>query len=146
MDILLENPLIVAAIIWVISAIFSKISKKQKEEQEKQRQPKPQKQSSPDRQLEKRRKDVKQTVSETNQNVQDIYTAAKERAGQDLFPKIEEYSKNKKAMSKPKKKRVNTSSTELLSFQRNSAIQGVIWSEILGEPKAKKNTSRHSRR
>ncbi|ASB61622.1 hypothetical protein SC22_09150 [Bacillus sp. A053] len=128
MEDLLTNPLIIAAIIGIISAIFGKKSKEEKQNSQKRKIPQqvqtasPQKKQSkeeapapiPNR-MEQARREAEERRRETERNLKGLerdLTAAKQKAV---------YTKQK-----------------MLQVNKDTVVQGIVLGEVFGPPRAKK--------
>ncbi len=141
------NPLVWAIIVGLITKLFfskdedSNKKKEQTNNKPKQKLPKPV-MTTVERPKEKREKSItKQTVMQAYEKMQKA--------------EVGNYQKNKNAAQKVREqsnKRVKQNNSPVkdnrLKVDRRNAIQGVIWSEILGPPRSKKphytRNKRHS--
>ncbi|QQF61373.1 hypothetical protein I9X38_12870 [Bacillus mojavensis] len=130
MEDILTNPLVIAAIIGIISTIFGKVKKEEEKNNQNQKRKKPQtmkpasvqnKQSAeetpapiPNR-LEQMRQEAEDRRKETERNLKGLerdLTAAKQKAV---------YTKQK-----------------LLQVNKDTVVQGIVLGEVFGPPRAKK--------
>ncbi|MEC2076514.1 hypothetical protein [Metabacillus fastidiosus] len=146
---LLTNPLIIGAIIWFVSKIFT--GRKQEEENKRKERPiqVPNQQERPkpvfttaDRETERRNR---KEAAAPPEPVQEAYEQVRERMRQ-----REASNRTKETVSRlnqPRKPLLNESKkdNEMLSFNKKTVVQAVIYSEILGKPRSKSQhfTRRH---
>lgn len=158
---LLSNPIVWAFLVWVFSRLFT--SKKKEEKSPPQRTPRPEKPANSRPPERSKPKPVITTVehearkkkTQTLQTVQEAYEKMKagavekpERIELVETDKRQPHRQAPKEVPFPKVNR-NVKQSHLL-VDGNKAVQGVIWSEILGAPRAKNphytRNRRHSSR
>lgn len=130
---ILTNPLVIAAVIGIISAIFGKKNKDEKrppgtrpgDQAKKQDQKQPQKEHKPEAEelpavseenpFEQKRREAEKPLAETEQ----------------MFNGLEHKLTSARARNASLKK-------SALKINKETAVQGIIFSEVLGPPRAKK--------
>lgn len=153
MDILFENPLLIAIIIGIVSAIFGKVGKQEENEQKNQqnkpapqRNPASQKQTtstSPDPVVTDQLDDFGDVhdhggMKKKSQSLQDRYTdtlAKMEERKKDLnneFQSLENQLKRSKATAAEVKPKI------VEKLNQDTIVRGMILGEVFGEPRAKK--------
>ncbi|KAA6482147.1 hypothetical protein [Bacillus swezeyi] len=141
LDILFDNPIIMAAVIGIISVIFNKIGKNDESEEKNRKpaseRPKTQAPKQPEKRRQTAGKAAPQPAAMKKSN--DLVTEL-ERIKADAersMPAVERSIKKKSSqMMKPKK--------ELLDMNKNTVVQGIVLGEVFGPPRARKphNTMR----
>ncbi|WP_243386279.1 hypothetical protein [Bacillus kexueae] len=126
-DILFENPLIIALLIWMLSSLFG--GKKKSEEQEVRRsKPQVKKQEVP-----KEVQVTKQVAEQTNikSEIEKRYEELKNRqnSSERLVPQKQPIRITKQS---------ERSKTKKTKLDLRSPVQGIVWSEILREPRSKR--------
>ncbi|MDQ0231594.1 hypothetical protein [Metabacillus malikii] len=133
---LLSNPLIWGAIIWLFSRLFvgkgeeDQNQNKTNKPRQQIEQPKPKESSAEP----KRRKQELQTVQEAYEKLKTLSTDVTERSRRSNEGR-EQRNVQKRQETVPKVDR--HVSRDFLSINKKKAAEGVIWSEILGPPRAK---------
>ena len=148
MDILFENPLLIAIIIGIISAIFGKIGK-QEENEQKNRQQKP----APQKKAEQTRPDPVKTdqlddfgdvhdhggmKKQGSQSLQDRYTATLAEMEERKSELNKEFKSLERQLTRPKASSAEMKPHVIDKLNQNTVVQGMLLGEVFGEPRAKK--------
>lgn len=134
---ILTNPLVIAAVIGIISAIFGKKSKDEKQGAKKR--PVPQAQKQP---AEQHKPEEVPVVSEENPFEQ------KRREAENRLAETKQTFKGLERELTVVRSRNASLKKNVLKVNKDTAVQGVIFGEVLGPPRAKKphNTMRSIRK
>ena len=147
MDILFENPLLIAIIIGIISAVFGKIGK-QEENEQKNRQQKP----APQKKAEQTRPDPVKTdqlddfgdvhdhggmKKQGSQSLQDRYTATLAEMEERKSELNKEFKSLERQLTRPKASSAEMKPHVIDKLNQNTVVQGMLLGEVFGEPRAK---------
>ncbi|MGE6629256.1 hypothetical protein [Bacillus sp. NPDC077027] len=145
MDILFNNPLLIALIIGIISAVFGKIGKQEENEQQ---QPKPSTQRKPTtQQTQSKRPDPVST--DQLDDFGDVHDHGGMNKGSDRYSetlaKMEErkselsneYVALERQLTRPKSSPAQTNRV-VNQLNQDTVVQGMILGEVFGEPRSKK--------
>ncbi|MGG1338124.1 hypothetical protein ABE196_16925 [Bacillus subtilis] len=128
MEDLLTNPLIIAAIIGIISAIFGKKSKEEKQNSQKRKKPQHVQSASP------QKKQSKEAAPAPIPN-------RMEQARWEAEERRRETARNLKGLERDlaaaKQKTVYTKQ-KMLQVNKDTVVQGIVLGEVFGPPRAKK--------
>ncbi|QRF31005.1 hypothetical protein [Bacillus safensis] len=151
MDILFENPLLIAIIIGIISAVFGKIGKQEEnEEQNQQKKPAPQrkpvsqKQTSPDPVVTDQLDDFGDVhdhggmKKKTSQSLQDRYTSTLAEMEERKNELNKEFQSLERELTRPKAASAEVKPKIIEKLNQDTIVQGMILGEVFGEPRAKK--------
>ncbi|MED1748888.1 MULTISPECIES: hypothetical protein [Bacillus] len=155
MDILFENPLLIAIIIGIISAVFGKIGKQEENEQKNQqnksapqRKPMPQnqqtKQKSPDLVVTDQLDDFGDVhdhggmKKNTSQSLQDRYTDTLAEMEERKSELNKEFQSLERQLTRPKASAVEMKPHIIDKLNQNTVVQGMLLGEVFGAPRAKK--------
>ncbi|KIL16152.1 hypothetical protein AAZR19_05515 [Bacillus sp. Je.9.29.b] len=151
MDILFENPLLIAIIIGIISAVFGKIGKQEEnEEQNQQKKPAPQrkqvpqKQTSPDPVVTDQLDDFGDVhdhggmKKKTSQSLQDRYTATLAEMEERKNELNKEFQSLERELTRPKAASAEEKPKIIEKLNQDTIVQGMLLGEVFGEPRAKK--------
>ncbi|MFS8302054.1 MULTISPECIES: hypothetical protein [Bacillus] len=151
MDILFENPLLIAIIIGIISAVFGKIGKQEENEQKNQqnkpapqRKPVPQKQTSPDPVVTDQLDDFGDVhdhggmKKQGSQSLQDRYTATLAEMEERKSELNKEFQSLERELTRPKAASAGMKPKMIEKLNQDTVVQGMILGEVFGEPRAKK--------
>lgn len=154
MDILFENPLLIAIIIGIISAVFGKIGKQEEKEQKNQqskpapqRKPVPQKQTkqtSPDPVVTDQLNDFGDVhdhggmKKQGSQSLQDRYTATLAEMEERKSELNKEFQSLERELTRPKAASAGMKPKMIEKLNQDTVVQGMILGEVFGEPRAKK--------
>ncbi|MEH7693738.1 hypothetical protein [Bacillus altitudinis] len=151
MDILFENPLLIAIIIGIISAVFGKIGKQEENEQKNQqnkpapqRKPVPQKQTSPDPVVTDQLDDFGDVhdhggmKKQGSQSLQDRYTATLAEMEERKSELNKEFQSLERELTRPKAASAEMKPKIIEKLNQDTVVQGMILGEVFGEPRAKK--------
>ncbi|GLF89773.1 hypothetical protein Saga11_10320 [Bacillus safensis] len=152
MDILFENPLLIAIIIGIISAVFGKIGKEENEQKNQQKKPAPQRKPMPQKQTKQTSSDPVLTdqlddfgdvhdhggmKKKTSQSLQERYTATLAEMEERKSELNKEFQSLERELTRPKASaEVRPKIIEKLN--QDTIVQGMILGEVFGEPRAKK--------
>ncbi|MBU8691743.1 hypothetical protein [Bacillus altitudinis] len=153
MDILFENPLLIAIIIGIISAVFGKIGKQEENEQKNQqnkpapqRKPVPQKQTkqtSPDQVVTDQLDDFGDVhdhggmKKQGSQSLQDRYTATLAEMEERKSELNKEFKSLERQLTRPKASSAEMKPHVIDKLNQNTVVQGMLLGEVFGEPRAK---------
>ena len=154
MDILFENPLLIAIIIGIISAVFGKIGKQEENEQKNQqnkpvpqRKPVPQKQTkqtSPDPVVTDQLDDFGDVhdhggmKKQGSQSLQDRYTATLAEMEERKSELNKEFQLLERELTRPKAASAGMKPKMIEKLNQDTVVEGMILGEVFGEPRAKK--------
>ncbi|UUD41472.1 hypothetical protein [Bacillus pumilus] len=155
MDILFENPLLIAIIIGIISAVFGKIGKQEENEQKNQqnksapqRKPMPHnqqtKQKSPDLVVTDQLDDFGDVhdhggmKKNTSQSLQDRYTDTLAEMEERKSELNKEFQSLERQLTRPKASAVEMKPHIIDKLNQNTVVQGMLLGEVFGAPRAKK--------
>jgi len=154
LDILFENPLLIAIIIGIISAVFGKIGKQEENEQKNQqnkpapqRKPVPQKQTkqtSPDSVVTDQLDDFGDVhdhggmKKQGSQSLQDRYTATLAEMEERKSELNKEFQSLERELTRPKAASAGMKPKMIEKLNQDTVVQGMILGEVFGEPRAKK--------
>ncbi|AOZ89990.1 hypothetical protein BK049_15590 [Bacillus xiamenensis] len=154
MDILFENPLLIAIIIGIISAVFGKIGKQEEnEEKSRQNKPAPQRKPMPERQAEQTSPDPVVTdqlddfgdvhdhggmKKKTSQSLQDRYTDTLAKMEERKSELNREFQSLERQLKRPKAASAEVKPKIIEKLNQDTVVQGMILGEVFGEPRAKK--------
>ncbi|WMT30523.1 hypothetical protein RE735_08350 [Bacillus aerius] len=144
MDILFENPLLIAIIIGIISAVFGKIGKQEENEQNNRKQnPAPQKKAEQTRPAPVKTDQLDDfgdvhdhggMKKQGSQSLQDRYTATLERKRE----LNNEFQSLERELTRPKAASAGMKPKIIEKLNQDTVVQGMILGEVFGEPRAKK--------
>ncbi|MEC1664265.1 hypothetical protein [Bacillus halotolerans] len=130
MEDILTNPLVIAAIIGIISTIFGKVKKEEEKNNQNQKRKKPQKMKPASVQN-------KQSAEETPAPIPNRL----EQMRQEAEDRRKETERNLKGLERDltaaKHKSVYTKQ-KLLQVNKDTVVQGIVLGEVFGPPRAKK--------
>ncbi|PCK20746.1 hypothetical protein CEY02_11505 [Bacillus pumilus] len=149
MDILFENPLLIAIIIGIISVVFGKIGKQ--EEKEQTNKPTPQRQSMPQKQTEQTSREPVVTdqlddfgdvhdhsrMEKTSQSLQDRYTDTLAKMEERKSELSKEFQSLERELTSPKASAPEMKPHIIEKLNQNAVVQGMLLGEVFGEPRAK---------
>lgn len=150
MDILFENPLLIAIIIGIISAVFGKIGKQEEKEQDnRQHKPAPQNKPMPQKKAENpvstdRLDDFGDVhdhggmKKQGSQSLQDRYTATLAEMEERKSELNKEFKSLERQLTKPKASAAEMKPHVIDKLNQNTVVQGMLLGEVFGEPRAKK--------
>ncbi|MGN7279565.1 hypothetical protein ACTHP2_00230 [Bacillus altitudinis] len=154
MDILFENPLLIAIIIGIISAIFGKIGKQEENEQKNQQnKPAPQRKPVPQKQTKQTSPDPVVTdqlddfgdvhdhggmQKQGSQSLQDRYTATLAEMEERKSELNKEFQSLERELTRPKAASAGMKPKMIEKLNQDTVVQGMILGEVFGEPRAKK--------
>ncbi|WP_342461809.1 hypothetical protein [Bacillus sp. FSL R5-0286] len=154
MDILFENPLLIAIIIGIISAIFGKIGKQEENEQKNQQnKPAPQRKPVPQKQTKQTSPDPVVTdqlddfgdvhdhggmKKQGSQSLQDRYTATLAEMEERKSELNKEFQSLERELTRPKVASAGMKPKMIEKLNQDTVVQGMILGEVFGEPRAKK--------
>ncbi|MGG1697334.1 hypothetical protein [Bacillus zhangzhouensis] len=155
MDILFENPLLIAIIIGIISAIFGKIGKQEENEQKNQQnKPAPQRKPMPQKQQTKQKSpdpvaadqlddfgdvhDHGGMKKKTSQSLQDRYTDTLAEMEERKSELSREFQSLERQLTRPKSASAEVKPKIIEKLNQDTVVQGMILGEVFGEPRAKK--------
>ncbi|MGT8903266.1 hypothetical protein ACSUUJ_01140 [Bacillus safensis] len=154
MDILFENPLLIAIIIGIISAVFGKIGKQEEnEEHNQQKKPAPQRKQEPQKQTKQTSPDPVVTdqlddfgdvhdhggmKKKTSQSLQDRYTATLAEMEERKNELNKEFQSLERELTRPKAASAEMRPKFIEKLNQDTIVQGMILGEVFGEPRAKK--------
>ncbi|MGG2185589.1 hypothetical protein ABFY55_15630 [Bacillus altitudinis] len=154
MDILFENPLLIAIIIGIISAIFGKIGKQEENEQKNQQnKPAPQRKPVPQKQTKQTSPDPVVTdqlddfgdvhdhggmKKQGSQSLQDRYTATLAEMEERKSQLNKEFQSLERELTRPKAASAGMKPKMIEKLNQDTVVQGMILGEVFGEPRAKK--------
>lgn len=154
MDILFENPLLIAIIIGIISAVFGKIGKQEEKEQKNQQsKPAPQRKPVPQKQTKQTSPDPVVTdqlddfgdvhdhggmKKQGSQSLQDRYTATLAEMEERKSELNKEFQSLERELTRPKAASVGMKPKMIEKLNQDTVVQGMILGEVFGEPRAKK--------
>ncbi|MGX9291336.1 hypothetical protein ACSLGF_08925 [Bacillus sp. A015] len=153
MDILFENPLLIAIIIGIISAVFGKIGKQEENEQKNQQnKPAPQRKPMPQKQQTKQKSpdlvvtdhdfgdvhDHGGMKKNTSQSLQDRYTDTLAEMEERKSELNKEFQSLERQLTRPKASAVEMKPHIIDKVNQNTVVQGMLLGEVFGEPRAKK--------
>ncbi|MDM5298791.1 hypothetical protein QUF51_11505 [Bacillus pumilus] len=150
MDILFENPLLIAMIIGIISAVFGKIGKQEEKEQNKpapQREPMPQKQTASSTHPHPVRTDQLDDfgdvhdhggMKKTSESLQDRYSDTLAKMDERKSKLQEEFQLLERQLTRPKATAAEVKPEVIEKINQNTVVQGMILGEVFGEPRSKK--------
>ncbi|MCM3442076.1 hypothetical protein [Metabacillus halosaccharovorans] len=159
---IISNPIVWAFLVWLFSRLFTNKSNKEEDKQKVPNQPKTRQEprQNPRPTARPVPKPVMTTVESKKRNdgskpplqtVQEAYEKMKQRSSEKEIEVrvVKEQPKPKSVMTQERTLSVNRNVRQNhLVIDQNKAAQGVIWSEILGPPRAKNphytKTRRHS--
>ncbi|MBY8912918.1 hypothetical protein KY305_09215 [Bacillus sp. YC2] len=129
---ILTNPLVIAAVIGIISAIFGKKSKDEKQGAKKRPAPQAQKQPAEQQPADQHKPEEVPVVSEQNPFEQKRREAEKRLSEtKQTFKGLERELTAVRGRNASLKKNV-------LKVNKDTAVQGIIFGEVFGPPRAKK--------
>ncbi|MEI4789287.1 hypothetical protein WAX46_02745 [Bacillus sp. FJAT-53060] len=148
MDILFENPLLIAIIIGIISVVFGKIGKQEENEQNK---PAPQRKPMPQKQTEQTSRDPVVTdqqddfgdvhdhgrMEKTSQSLQDRYTDTLVKMEERKSELSKEFQSLERQLASPKVSALEMKPHIIEKLNQNTVVQGMLLGEVFGEPRAK---------
>ncbi|GLB58251.1 hypothetical protein [Cytobacillus sp. NCCP-133] len=146
MEILLENPFILIALLAFISSLFKKKKKGESEKQKKrpQQRPEPQaEQSAAEVLMEKAVKEEKRQQAERASRIEEEYRRRKQQAEESIrVLQNQKLAAERQAsvFREPAEKPVDRPQARIqgqFAPQKKALVDGIIWSEILGPPRAK---------
>ncbi|MFJ5964822.1 hypothetical protein [Bacillus sp. NPDC093026] len=152
MDILFENPLIIAIIIGIISAVFGKIGKQEEKEQKNQhnkpasqRKPMPQQHTtskSPNPAVTDQLDDFGDVhdhgeMKKASESLQDRYTATLAEMKERKSERNKELRSLERQLTRPKASATEVQPKIIEKLNRDTVVQGMILGEVFGEPRAK---------
>lgn len=151
---ILTNPLVWGVIAWLFSRLFTSKNKEEtttelpKKHLEKRHKPNPIPRPNPKPIQNKVEDKARKEVESTLQTVQQVYDTMKAKVAEQIED-VEIKQVQQKKIQKEKIPTVNRNVTQNhLIVDRQQAVQGLIWSEILGSPRSKNphytRKSRHS--
>ncbi|WWL78419.1 hypothetical protein V6B65_11855 [Bacillus altitudinis] len=154
MDILFENPLLIAIIIGIISAVFGKIGKQEENEQKNQQnKPAPQRKPVPQKQTKQTSPDPVVTdqlddfgdvhdhggmKKQGSQSLQDRYTATLAEMEERKSELNKEFQSLERELTRPKAASAGMKPKMIEKLNQDTVVQGMILGEVFGEPRAKK--------
>ncbi|WP_178896838.1 hypothetical protein [Bacillus altitudinis] len=154
MDILFENPLLIAIIIGIISAVFGKIGKQEENEQKNQQnEPAPQRKPVPQKQTKQTSPDPVVTdqlddfgdvhdhggmKKQGSQSLQDRYTATLAEMEERKSELNKEFQSLERELTRPKAASAGMKPKMIEKLNQDTVVQGMILGEVFGEPRAKK--------
>ncbi|MBU8639807.1 MULTISPECIES: hypothetical protein [Bacillus] len=150
MDILFENPLLIAIIIGIISAVFGKIGKQEEKEQDnRQHKPAPQNKPMPQKKAENPVStdqlddfgdvhDHGGMKKQGSQSLQDRYTATLAEMEERKSELNKEFKSLERQLTKPKASAAEMKPHVIDKLNQNTVVQGMLLGEVFGEPRAKK--------
>ena len=154
MDILFENPLLIAIIIGIISAVFGKIGKQEENEQKNQQnKPAPQRKPVPQKQTKQTSPDPVVTdqlddfgdvhdhggmKKQGSQSLQDRYTATLAEMEERKSELNKEFQSLERELTRPKAASAGMKSKMIEKINQDTVVQGMILGEVFVEPRAKK--------
>ncbi|MDI6560323.1 hypothetical protein [Bacillus altitudinis] len=154
MDILFENPLLIAIIIGIISAVFGKIGKQEEKEQKNQQnKPAPQRKPVPQKQTKQTSPDPVVTdqlddfgdvhdhggmKKQGSQSLQDRYTATLAEMEERKSELNKEFQSLERQLTRPKAASAGMKPKMIEKLNQDTVVQGMILGEVFGEPRAKK--------
>ncbi|MEK5497915.1 hypothetical protein [Bacillus sp. FSL M8-0077] len=148
MDILFENPLLIAIIIGIISAVFGKIGKQEEKEQNNRQQ-----KSAPQKKAEQTRTVPVKTdqlddfgdvhdhggmKKQGSQSLQDRYTATLAEMEERKSELNKEFKSLERQLTRPKASSAEMKPHVIDKLNQNTVVQGMLLGEVFGEPRAKK--------
>ncbi|WP_144522109.1 hypothetical protein [Bacillus pumilus] len=150
MDILFENPLLIAIIIGIISAVFGKIGKQEEKEQDnRQHKPAPQNKPMPQKKVENPVStdqlddfgdvhDHGGMKKQGSQSLQDRYTATLAEMEERKSELNKEFKSLERELTRPKAASAGMKPKMIEKLNQDTVVQGMILGEVFGEPRAKK--------
>ncbi|BDC55588.1 hypothetical protein K3L72_03485 [Bacillus altitudinis] len=148
MDILFENPLLIAIIIGIISAVFGKIGKQEEKEQNnRQQKPAPQKKAEQTRAAPVKTDQLDDfgdvhdhggMKKQGSQSLQDRYTATLAEMEERKSELNKEFQSLERELTRPKAASVGMKPKMIEKLNQDTVVQGMILGEVFGEPRAKK--------
>ncbi|PAC82458.1 hypothetical protein CHI05_07065 [Bacillus sp. 7788] len=151
MDILFENPLLIAIIIGIISAVFGKIGKQEEKEQNNQQhKPAPQNKPMPQKKAEQTSPNPVKTdqlddfgdhggmKKQGSQSLQDRYTATLAEMEERKSELNKEFKSLERQLTRPKASAAEMKLHVIDRLNQNTVVQGMLLGEVFGEPRAKK--------
>lgn len=154
MDILFENPLLIAIIIGIISAVFGKIGKQEEKEQNNQQhKPAPQNKPMPQKKAEQTSPNPVKTdqlddfgdvhdhggmKKQGSQSLQDRYTATLAEMEERKSELNKEFKSLERQLTRPKASAAEMKPHVINRLNQNTVVQGMLLGEVFGEPRAKK--------
>ncbi|WP_394157407.1 hypothetical protein [Bacillus altitudinis] len=148
MDILFENPLLIAIIIGIISAVFGKIGKQEEKEQNnRQQNPAPQKKAEQTRPAPVKTDQLDDfgdvhdhggMKKQGSQSLQDRYTATLAEMEERKSELNKEFQSLERELTRPKAASVGMKPKMIEKLNQDTVVQGMILGEVFGEPRAKK--------
>lgn len=134
-----QNPLVIAFVIWILSSFFKgkpkeEDAEKQKQQRKTRQQPKPVFTTVEEPKRRNAEKQMKETVQNANEKI-------KLETIEQIEPssKIRDRRPTSTRLKQEREMKVTSVSGNKSAIQLNkqSVVQGVIWSEILGPPRSK---------
>lgn len=144
-DFILSNPLVVAGFIFVLSSLFGKKGKEKKQRRQKEKSSSAESLSRPSNDQNAKQPVHHESMKEAIETIESRYHTAKKNIselGAEIGTAINENQvTNQIDSSSVQHKRQKTSA----AINKENAVQGFIWSEILGPPRSKKPHSSSKR-
>ncbi|OJT61709.1 hypothetical protein [Bacillus altitudinis] len=147
MDILFENPLLIAIIIGIISAVFGKIGKQEEKEQNnRQQKPAPQKKAEQTRTVPVKTDQLDDfgdvhdhggMKKQGSQSLQDRYTATLAEMEERKSELNKEFKSLERQLTRPKASSAEMKPHVIDKLNQNTVVQGMLLGEVFGEPRAK---------
>ena len=148
MDILFENPLLIAIIIGIISAVFGKIGKQEEKEQNnRQQKPAPKKKAEQTRPAPVKTDQLDDfgdvhdhggMKKQGSQSLQDRYTATLAEMEERKSELNKEFQSLERQLTRPKAASAEMKPKMIEKLNQDTVVQGMILGEVFGEPRAKK--------
>jgi len=148
LDILFENPLLIAIIIGIISAVFGKIGKQEEKEQNnRQQKPAPQKKAEQTRPAPVKTDQLDDfgdvhdhggMKKQGSQSLQDRYTATLAEMEERKSELNKEFQSLERELTRPKAASAGMKPKMIEKLNQDTVVQGMILGEVFGEPRAKK--------
>ncbi|PWI62355.1 hypothetical protein [Bacillus subtilis] len=128
MEDLLTNPLIIAAIIGIISAIFGKKSKEEKQNSQKRKKPQHVQSASPQK---------KHSKEDAPAPIPNRMEQARREAEERRRETVRNLKGLERDLAAAKQKTVYTKQ-KMLQVNKDTVVQGIVLGEVFGPPRAKK--------
>lgn len=144
-DFILSNPLVVAGFIFVLSSLFGKKGKEKKQRRQKEKQSSAETVSLPSNDENVKKPVHHESMKDAIETIESRYHSAKKdisELGAEIGSAINENQLTNQIEPKSSLHKRQKSSA---AINRENAVQGFIWSEILGPPRSKKPHSRTKR-
>ncbi|MFS0655261.1 hypothetical protein [Bacillus sp. 179-C3.3 HS] len=147
MDILFENPILIAIIIGIISTIFGKIGKQDENEQKNERKPMPQKQTAsktrPDPVVTDQLDDFGDVpdhggMKKKAETLQDRYSETLAKVEGRTSELSKELQSLENQLTRPKKPMAEVKPIMIEKLNQDTIVRGMILGEVFGDPRAKK--------